>query len=113
LSSFILVSSGWLLGWFLLDFATANSWGLTYDPCALTPGVLAFLNGCDLRAALRGQVLLAKMFGTILAVGGGLALGPEGHFWGDRDRGGLQTGASPISRSSVFDYSATNLLTFI
>ena len=43
-----------------------------------TPGVLAFLNGCDLRSALRGQVLLAKMFGTILAVGGGLALGPEG-----------------------------------
>ena len=42
------------------------------------PGVLAFLNGCDLRSALRGQVLLAKMFGTILAVGGGLALGPEG-----------------------------------
>ena len=47
------------------------------------PGVLAFLNGCDLRSALRGQVLLAKMFGTILAVGGGLALGPEG--WGDEN----------------------------
>ena len=42
------------------------------------PGVLAFLNGCDLHVALRGQVLLAKVFGTILAVGGGLALGPEG-----------------------------------
>ena len=49
-----------------------------------TPGVLAFLNGCDLRSALRGQVLLAKMFGTILAVGGGLALGPEG--WGDETK---------------------------
>ena len=47
--------------------------------------MLAFLNGCDLRAALRGQVLLAKMFGTILAVGGGLALGPEGR--------GFQTGS--------------------
>lgn len=42
------------------------------------PGVLAFLNGVDLRAALRGPVLLAKVFGTVLAVGGGLALGPEG-----------------------------------
>lgn len=42
------------------------------------PGVLAFLNGCDLHVALRGQVLVAKVFGTILSVGGGLALGPEG-----------------------------------
>lgn len=41
-------------------------------------GVLAYLNGVDLSSSLRGQVLLAKMFGTILAVGGGLALGPEG-----------------------------------
>ncbi|CAJ1410992.1 unnamed protein product [Effrenium voratum] len=42
------------------------------------PGVLAFLNGVDLRSALRGPVLAAKALGTVLAVGGGLALGPEG-----------------------------------
>ena len=85
------ISSGWLLGWFLLDLAPIHGFSrLVLAP----PGVLAFLNGCDLRAALRGQVLLAKMFGTILAVGGGLALGPEGHESG-----------RPISRSSAFDYS--------
>ncbi|CAE6948037.1 clcC [Symbiodinium natans] len=42
------------------------------------PGVLAFLNGVDLQSSLRGPVLVAKALGTVLAVGGGLAVGPEG-----------------------------------
>ncbi|CAE8645174.1 unnamed protein product, partial [Polarella glacialis] len=42
------------------------------------PGVLAFLNGVDLRGALGGRVLVAKTLGTVLAVGGGMAVGPEG-----------------------------------
>jgi len=42
------------------------------------PGVLAFLNGVDLQSSLRGPVLVAKALGTVLSVGGGLAVGPEG-----------------------------------
>jgi len=42
------------------------------------PGVIAYLNGVDLNPALGGPVLLAKALGTILAVGAGLAVGPEG-----------------------------------
>jgi len=62
-----------------------------------TPGVLAFLNGCDLRSALRGQVLLAKMFGTILAVGGGLALGPEG--WRGMNKNFMVDGEGCVEKS--------------
>lgn len=42
------------------------------------PGVIAFLNGVDLRMNLRFRVLVAKLFGTILVVGSGLVAGPEG-----------------------------------
>lgn len=42
------------------------------------PGVIAFLNGCDVRDALGPKVLLAKLVGTALACGAGLAVGPEG-----------------------------------
>lgn len=42
------------------------------------PGVIAFLNGCDLRGGLGRKVLISKVFGTICAVSAGLCVGPEG-----------------------------------
>eukprot|EP00929_Paragymnodinium_shiwhaense_P062318 TRINITY_DN31119_c0_g1_i2.p1 TRINITY_DN31119_c0_g1~~TRINITY_DN31119_c0_g1_i2.p1 ORF type:complete len:1036 (+),score=194.03 TRINITY_DN31119_c0_g1_i2:104-3211(+) len=42
------------------------------------PQVIAFLNGVDVSKALEGQVLVAKLLGTALACGAGLAVGPEG-----------------------------------
>lgn len=62
-------------------FTLLASFMVAWKPPAAASGippVLAFLNGCDLTGILGGQVLAAKIIGTCFAVGGGLALGPEG-----------------------------------
>eukprot|EP00927_Polykrikos_kofoidii_P083106 TRINITY_DN8430_c0_g1_i1.p1 TRINITY_DN8430_c0_g1~~TRINITY_DN8430_c0_g1_i1.p1 ORF type:complete len:969 (+),score=147.36 TRINITY_DN8430_c0_g1_i1:44-2950(+) len=55
--------------------------GVAWQPKAASsgiPAVIAFLNGCDVRASLGPNVLSVKLVGTALACGAGLAVGPEG-----------------------------------
>lgn len=42
------------------------------------PEVKAYLNGVNVKLFMRMQTLIAKVWGTILAVASGLAIGPEG-----------------------------------
>lgn len=54
---------------------------VVWQPAAASsgiPAVIAFLNGIDLRKTFNGRTFIAKVLGVILAVGSGLAVGPEG-----------------------------------
>ncbi|CAJ1355814.1 unnamed protein product [Effrenium voratum] len=83
----------WALGWGVLGCLAANlSATLAYvaiahactvwQPSTVSsgiPGVIAFLNGVDVRRSLFSvQILVAKILGVVFACGSSLAVGPEG-----------------------------------
>mmetsp|Transcript_46393 Transcript_46393/g.123248 ORF Transcript_46393/g.123248 Transcript_46393/m.123248 type:complete len:962 (-) Transcript_46393:183-3068(-) len=62
-------------------FALLACFPVLWEPASASsgiPGVIAFLNGVDVRQILTPRVLFTKYVGTISIVGSGLVAGPEG-----------------------------------
>merc|ERR1719247_2205269 len=79
-------SGGYLQGWLynvliVLGYCAVAAALVTWRPSNAgsgIPGVIAFLNGVEVRHLLTTSDLFVKATGVMLAVGAGLAVGPEG-----------------------------------